>query len=756
MKKKVLYFYFVLVFVISFIVFLLMNGIYIIIETNESNIIYINEIFINGVKEDFKERKISKNEIGVFYCEKNISKEEFDKIKGTPVLVLPRIRGKWHKITLNDQLVGLIGNEGNSRINIWNDVYKFPILKEIIKENNVLKIETYTDYKIGRGNIPVFITNSELGSKLYYLLKLLYSNFYLISIGMLFSLAVMEILLFSLSKSFNKNYRLFPICILIIVLYLFEYTVFDYSGISSLMFKKIVVSSLYLSSFIMSIAISKLYDSKIVYKLGVIVFSIFAVGTIISNSVLSYSSFYSKCNLLLLLLIVSWIISSLRHSRKNDNTQDYLIAVAGLILFITGGFDTITLLLFEGKFFRLSIYGIIFYAVAMLLVGMNNYVENQKEVYSKSLLLLTEQERLKKALITDELTGLYNHRYFYDLFTKMIDEKPRRIDIVLIDIDKFRPINELIGHDVGDIIIKNIADIIIDIVPEGDTVFRYGGEEFVVMCSSKECIPLDLSEKIRKRIIEDDSLQELTGYLPLTVSIGISKYPLDSFDPKFVISKAEKAMMYAKVNGRNRACVYKDYMDDIIYSEDSNNIRNQMLLDFVYTLASAIDKRDTYTGYHSEEVSRYAMLIAEEMNLDNNLKYSLRLGGLLHDLGKIFLDDKIIKKDGKLTKEEYEEIKKHPMDGYNIVKQMFDNKGVVSCVKSHHERYDGKGYPDGLKCNEIHILARIVCVADSYHAMVSDRSYRKGLGKAVAISELKKYRGTQFDPDVIDAFLRVL
>jgi putative nucleotidyltransferase with HDIG domain len=164
--------------------------------------------------------------------------------------------------------------------------------------------------------------------------------------------------------------------------------------------------------------------------------------------------------------------------------------------------------------------------------------------------------------------------------------------------------------------------------------------------------------------------------------------------------------------------------------------------------------KDEYTGKHSEEVARYAMLIAEEMALDDRQKFALRLGGLLHDFGKLSIPDTIIGKSGKLSNEEFIVIKQHPMVGYDIAKHIVDNPLVLQCVKSHHERMDGRGYPEGLIGEEIPLLSRVICVADAYHAMISTRSYRQALGHDYAMSELIKYSGSQFDSDVVEAFSR--
>ncbi len=170
-------------------------------------------------------------------------------------------------------------------------------------------------------------------------------------------------------------------------------------------------------------------------------------------------------------------------------------------------------------------------------------------------------------------------------------------------------------------------------------------------------------------------------------------------------------------------------------------------------LASALDAKDPYTHGHSYRVSRYALLIGEEMGLPDQQLQALEYAALLHDLGKIGIDGEIIAKPGKLTPEEYEMMKTHPAKGAKIIERLRFLKEAAAIVKYHHERVDGQGYPEGLKGDEIPLMARILHVADTYDAMTSSRPYREALSEERAIEELRKYRGTQFDEGVVDALV---
>lgn len=180
-------------------------------------------------------------------------------------------------------------------------------------------------------------------------------------------------------------------------------------------------------------------------------------------------------------------------------------------------------------------------------------------------------------------------------------------------------------------------------------------------------------------------------------------------------------------------------------------------LDLTKSLINALDSRDTYTSNHSDNVSRYAVKISEKMNLSKDLCNVIRTGSLLHDIGKIGIPEHILTKPEKLTPEEYMVIKTHPIIGYTILNHVdtFKKNGVLDIVLYHHERYDGKGYPKGLKGNEIPLSARIVGVADAFDAMISKRVYRNELDLKFVLNEICRNKGTQFDPEVVDAFLSI-
>jgi HD-GYP domain-containing protein (c-di-GMP phosphodiesterase class II) len=180
--------------------------------------------------------------------------------------------------------------------------------------------------------------------------------------------------------------------------------------------------------------------------------------------------------------------------------------------------------------------------------------------------------------------------------------------------------------------------------------------------------------------------------------------------------------------------------------------------ELILALSKSLESRDSYTGNHSENVARYALLIAEDLNLSKEQCEAVYAGGLLHDIGKIGIAESILTKPAVLTKEEYDQIKLHPVVGYNTIKHISSiaEIGVFDMVLYHHERYDGKGYPKGLKGEEIPLVARIMCIADAFDAMTTNRSYRDAMDLNYVFNEIENNKGTQFDPKIADIFLNIL
>lgn len=367
-----------------------------------------------------------------------------------------------------------------------------------------------------------------------------------------------------------------------------------------------------------------------------------------------------------------------------------------------------------------------------------------------------ENEVLKINSNIDPLTNAYNHKYYFESINNMIIEGHKQIAVLFCDIDKFKLTNDTYGHEAGDLLLIEIARIMKKIVKDRGMVFRYGGEEFVIIIpdvNGEEAFVE--AEIVRKSISRSQILQQYSDYFPITLSIGISSYPNYGLDAETLIKNADTAMYYSKQNGRNQCSIYTHELNSF-FEECRNAPKRELLMDSALSLAEAVDAKDYYTGKHSKMVSKYSILVAEKLNFTEEEKNKLRIGALLHDCGKIGIPDNIINKPDKLSDDEFEIIKNHTLLGNNIIKHITNDIKIIHCVRSHHERWDGKGYPDGISGNSIDLFARIVCIADVYHSMTSDRPYREALTVEKVIEEFIKGRGTQFDPMLVDIVVEMI
>lgn len=374
--------------------------------------------------------------------------------------------------------------------------------------------------------------------------------------------------------------------------------------------------------------------------------------------------------------------------------------------------------------------------------GTAAVVENARN-YSKA----------KVQAITDGLTELYNHRHFYECLEEVIaNDKYERFSVVMLDVDYFKFYNDLYGHSAGDKALKKIADILKKEMGSKGILARYGGEEFSIILhslSTKEIY--EIIDKLRLDIQSSfNKTNDISAFL--TISAGIANYPENTTNKEKLLEYADKALYYAKRNGRNRCVIY----DEKVEEKDIKEPEKDILISSVYALAAAIDAKDHYTFGHSENVAKYAVLLGKELGFNDEQLDIMRNAGLLHDVGKIGIPESILTKPGKLTQEECEIMKTHVELSVDIFKHIPNLIKVIPAVICHHERYDGKGYPRGIKGNNIPIEGRCLTIVDSFDAMISRRPYKRPLSLEQAINELKANKGTQFDPKLTEIFIDIV
>lgn len=417
-------------------------------------------------------------------------------------------------------------------------------------------------------------------------------------------------------------------------------------------------------------------------------------------------------------------------------------------------------------------------------IGILSFIANYAALFMQNIDLL---EKTNKYANTDTLTTLYNHRGFQEVLANELhkaEDTNTPLSIVMFDINNISKINRELGHAKGDEVIKLLAEKIKQNIRSNDKAGRYGGDEIaIILPNTNTGDARYLAEYITYCL----SCCFVDDVGPVKVSVGISTYPENTKDQEKLLILAEQAMYISRAKG------YKEGMSAIVSSSDFNfwddaalnsfaevvakrhaqlgiNFEDELvhkfnneevisqnhLIEMVTSLAGAIDAKDPYTKGHSTSVSRYAEALARAINLPEDEVQKITLGGLLHDVGKIGIPENVLRKPGKLDPDEWEIMKQHPVIGAEKV--LAPNEALshlIPIVKYHHEHIDGSGYPEHLKGDEIPLSARIVAVADTYHALISDRPYRKGMSVEKACEILQEGAGKLWDADLVRHFIAI-
>ncbi|WP_338083039.1 diguanylate cyclase [Bacillus tianshenii] len=399
----------------------------------------------------------------------------------------------------------------------------------------------------------------------------------------------------------------------------------------------------------------------------------------------------------------------------------------------------LTILLKEEQLFGLFLFTIL---SVLLSFAFQKFFELFKE----------SEERANK----DFLTNLYNHGYFklkLDETYKNLGNK-ETFSVALLDIDDFKKYNDQNGHLQGDELLRFIGHFLINktkMTPY--TPARYGGEEFAILFPdvTKDEASVFLN-KIRKDF--NDTPFKGADDLPLkclSFSAGITEYEPGTYNSAELLNKADKALYYAKAQGKNNVQIYYEeadvYQNDLYLVKEIENLEQQLQI-FL--------PKDVYTYQHSKRVFKYAMDFSKKLELSEHERQTLILGALIHDIGKVEIPRDIINKKGKLDSHEWEIMKKHVLWGKEIVSTTKKYEELLPLVELHHERYDGKGYPSGLQGNNIPKLARILCLIDSFDAMTTERPYQPTKTFTEAFAELRRCAGTQFDPQFVEPFIKII
>jgi len=370
-------------------------------------------------------------------------------------------------------------------------------------------------------------------------------------------------------------------------------------------------------------------------------------------------------------------------------------------------------------------------------------------------------ETMRRLAVTDGLTGLYNHRHFQEMLGNEVDRAGRyglTFTLLMMDLDFFKTVNDRLGHPRGDEALREVAAVLSHEARASDFVARYGGEEFVMILpgtSSKQATAL--AERVRAGV------RAITLSVPepppLSISIGVADFPTCGRERESLIAAADTALLFAKRAGRDMVMLFADasladvdaqMLEALAYHLEKADIET------AETFANAVELRDGFGGHHSLAVAESVTRMLDELQLDEVQSQMMRLAALIYDIGKIGVPVDVLNAKGELGSEQLDAIRQHPEIGKQLIESTVRLARTIPAVLHHHERWDGTGYPDGMKGEEIPIAARVIAICDSYEAMISDRPYRSALTKEEALAELRNEAGKQFDPNLVERFISCL
>ncbi len=425
-----------------------------------------------------------------------------------------------------------------------------------------------------------------------------------------------------------------------------------------------------------------------------------------------------------------------------------------------------------GVFYKLGLRTVVYLPLIAKGRAIGSFIvaSKQPHCYSQQQIKLLEQlagqiamplenaqlyARAEKKARVDELTRLYNRRSLDEMIDSEISRHSRYggvFSLAILDLDSFKAYNDTYGHLSGDRLLADVGACISSTIRTSDSAFRYGGDEFAILLPHT---PLEAAYRVTERVRKKIGERGNCGDKPVTASIGLASWPDHGISHTDIIAAADATLYQAKRMGGNQGQCAPGNLTTELMEESRQEMENidDDILGMARALSETVDARCSSNKNRSRNIVEDCLAMAKVLRLDDATRNRLEVSALLHDIGKINISDAILTKPTSLTAEEWEIIKAHPMLAAEIVTKIPKLASCVGGILHHHERYDGTGYPDGLKGEAIPLEARILAIADAFAAMTSDRPYARTMTHEQGLAEIERCSGTQFDPALVRHFL---
>ncbi len=404
----------------------------------------------------------------------------------------------------------------------------------------------------------------------------------------------------------------------------------------------------------------------------------------------------------------------------------------------------------------------------LLTLWVTHLINKINEAYKRLSSLNT---KLLRYSVIDPLTELYNYRYFLRVLHSTLERAKRygeKFSVIKIDIELFKSINAIYGVFSGDDILRDFSGFLKSVVRTSDVLARLEDDEFgIIMSQAGKKEAVALGERIKETLLFRQFGRD-KGKVNLRLSIGVVSFPEDGLSEIELLSLLDRCMEYSKdtggkvgtsevLGGRGRRAV--DF-DSITRIKDKISLIHTSLdktaIESIFAFANAIKAKDLYTSEHTERTVKIASAIGEMFNFPPRRMEIIEYASRLHDLGKVGVPESVLLKPGRLSREEFEQIKKHPIIGVEILRPIHELSLIIPAILYHHEWFNGKGYPYGMAGKDIPLEARIIAVADCFQALISERPYRKAYSLEEAINLIVSQSEVHFDPEVVEVFCNVI